>query len=83
MEEEQDLGGVGVALGEGEEVEVVMADIEVLGGLLDQRTDRGEADKRALMPSWEKHGGTAEDSSSASLRRMGNFSTADMGMSPL
>jgi hypothetical protein len=36
-----------------------------------------------LMPSSEKHGGTAEDSSSASDRRMGNFSTADMGMSPL
>lgn len=37
---------------------------------------------RTLMPSWEKQGGTAEDSSSASLRRIGNFSTADMGMSP-
>jgi hypothetical protein len=37
---------------------------------------------RTLIPSWEKHGGTAELSSSASLRRMGNFSTADMGMSP-
>lgn len=35
------------------------------------------------MPSSEKHGGTAELSSSASLRRTGNFSTADMGMSPL
>jgi hypothetical protein len=34
------------------------------------------------MPSLEKHGGTAELSSSASLNRMGNFSTADMGMSP-
>lgn len=38
--------------------------------------------KRTLMPSLEKHGGTAELSSSASLRRTGNFSTADMGMSP-
>lgn len=38
--------------------------------------------KRTLIPSWEKHGGTAELSSSASLRRMGNFSTADIGMSP-
>lgn len=37
---------------------------------------------RTLIPSWEKHGATAELSSSASLRRMGNFSTADMGMSP-
>jgi len=36
-----------------------------------------------LMPSSEKHGGTAELSSSASLRRMGNFSTEDMGISPL
>lgn len=35
-----------------------------------------------LIPSSEKQGGTAEDSSSASDRRMGNFSTADMGMSP-
>jgi hypothetical protein len=35
------------------------------------------------MPSSEKHGGTAELSSSASLNRMGNFSTADIGMSPL
>lgn len=36
-----------------------------------------------LMPSDEKHGGTAELSSSASLSKTGNFSTADMGMSPL
>jgi len=35
-----------------------------------------------LMPSSEKQGGTAELSSSASDRRTGNFSTADMGMSP-
>ena len=35
------------------------------------------------MPSSEKHGGTAELSSSASLRSIGNFSTADIGMSPL
>ncbi len=34
------------------------------------------------MPSSEKQGGTAELSSSASDRRTGNFSTADMGMSP-
>lgn len=38
--------------------------------------------RRTLIPSWEKHGGTAEDSSSASLRSTGNCSTADMGMSP-
>jgi hypothetical protein len=36
-----------------------------------------------FMPSSEKHGGTAELSSSASERRMGNFSTADIGISPL
>lgn len=30
VEEEEDLGGVGVALGEGEDVEVVVADVEVL-----------------------------------------------------
>ncbi len=37
---------------------------------------------RTLIPSSEKQGGTAEDSSSASDKRMGNFSTADIGMSP-
>jgi hypothetical protein len=36
-----------------------------------------------LMPSSEKQGGTAELSSSASFSRIGNFSTADMGISPL
>lgn len=36
-----------------------------------------------LMPSSEKQGGTAELSSSASDRRIGNLSTADIGMSPL
>ncbi len=40
-------------------------------------------EERTLIPSDEKHGGTALDSSSASLRRTGKFSTADMGMSPL
>jgi hypothetical protein len=43
---------------------------------------RGE-EQHTFIPSSEKHGGTAELSSSASLSRMGNFSTADMGMSPL
>jgi hypothetical protein len=38
---------------------------------------------QTLIPSWEKHGGTAELSSSASRRSIGNFSTADIGMSPL
>lgn len=41
-----------------------------------------ESCKRTFMPSSEKHGGTAEDSSSASESRTGNFSTADIGMSP-
>jgi hypothetical protein len=36
-----------------------------------------------LIPSCEKHGGTAELSSSASSKSIGNFSTADIGMSPL
>jgi hypothetical protein len=35
------------------------------------------------MPSLEKQGGTAELSSSASLSRIGKFSMADMGISPL
>jgi len=39
--------------------------------------------ERTLIPSSEKHGGTAELSSSASLRSIGNFSTADIGISPL
>lgn len=36
-----------------------------------------------LMPSWVRHGGTAELSSSASDNSIGNFSTADIGISPL
>jgi Tfp pilus assembly protein PilZ len=32
VQEEEDLGGVGVALREGEDVEVVVADVEVLLG---------------------------------------------------
>lgn len=35
-----------------------------------------------LTPSWEMHGGAAVFSSSASMRRGMNFSTADIGMSP-
>ena len=45
MEEEEDLGGVGVALGQGEEVEVVVADVEVLcvleGGKRQENGTRG------------------------------------------
>ena len=58
-----------------------MSDIEVLDGVR-SRIVLFER-RRTLMPSSEKHGGTAELSSSASLNRMGNFSTADIGMSPL
>ena len=36
-----------------------------------------------LIPSSEKHGGTAELSSSASLSNIGKRSTADIGISPL
>lgn len=35
-----------------------------------------------LIPSSEKQGGTADDSSSASDSKTGNFSTADIGISP-
>lgn len=49
---------------------------------IDMREEAEQAAKRTLTPSWEKQGGTADDSSSASLRRTGNFSTADMGISP-
>lgn len=97
MEEEQDLGGVGVAFCEGEKVKVVVSDVEVLPqptrstltwtihgmGMPPRQRLSQLLLARTLMPSLEKQGGTAELSSSASLRRMGNFSTADMGMSPL
>jgi hypothetical protein len=86
VQEEEDFGGVGVAFGQGEEVEVVVADVEILfASLLDKVSVLLgiESVRRTLIPSWEKHGGTADDSSSASDRRIGNFSTADMGMSPL
>lgn len=91
MQEKENFGGVGVAFCEGEQVEVVVADVEILSS----RT-RGNISELFLnvysnaspwghtfMPSSEKQGGTAELSSSASERRTGNFSTADMGMSPL
>ena len=87
MQEEQNLGGVGVSFRDGEEVQIVVANVEVLtGGSISYRVSSSStgslAGLRTLMPSLEKHGGTAELSSSASLRRIGNFSTADMGMSP-
>lgn len=91
MQEKEDFGGVGVAFREGKEVEVVMSDVEVLWVEREQvsafqfflNTDLHRYSARTLIPSSEKHGGTAEDSSSASDRRTGNFSTADIGMSPL
>ena len=87
MQEKKNFGGVGVAFCEGEEVEIVVTDVEILLAhygickhtLLYKRLEGGGT----FMPSSEKHGGTAELSSSASERRMGNFSTADMGISPL
>ena len=66
-----------------------MADIEILSGrrqdiLADSPTSIATpCRERTFIPSSEKQGGTAELSSSASERRTGNFSTADMGMSPL
>lgn len=42
-----------------------------------------DSQEHTFMPSSEKHGGTAELSSSASDRSIGNLSTADIGMSPL
>ena len=121
MQEKEDFGGIGIALREGEEVEVGMSDVEVLrvdcqlGACLRSQTVKlwcgivegsmrwlrsmiewcmtrvsrrsgwpeRRFDERTFIPSSEKHGGTAELSSSASLSRIGNFSTADMGISPL
>ena len=61
-----------------------MSDVEVLHvQTLERIQETGRIGGRTLIPSCEKHGGTAEDSSSASLRRTGNFSTADIGISPL
>ena len=61
-----------------------MTDVEVLDilSVAVSPADEGR-NRRTLMPSEEKHGGTADDSSSASLSNIGKFSTADMGMSPL
>lgn len=60
-----------------------MSDVEILDPVSLRYAYRlSDRDKPTLIPSWEKQGGTADDSSSASLRRTGNFSTADMGISP-
>lgn len=58
-----------------------MADVEVLPRC--QCVSNRHVGEHTLMPSSEKHGGTTDDSSSASDSNVGNFSTADMGMSPL
>lgn len=81
MEEEEDLGRIGISFCEGKKVEVVVTDVEILDGRV-RRVPLRYQGRHTLMPSWEKQGGTADESSSASERRMGNFSTADMGMSP-
>ena len=62
-----------------------MSDIEVLERRRCQQLPSPPPNKlqHTFIPSSEKQGGTAELSSSASLKRIGNFSTADMGMSPL
>ncbi len=61
-----------------------MADVEVLRvGSISVRLCSNSKICSTFMPSSEKQGGTAELSSSASERRMGNFSTADIGISPL
>jgi hypothetical protein len=64
-----------------------MSDIEILkrnkNRQLIVRVEYLSESRRTFMPSSEKQGGTAELSSSASLRSTGNFSTADIGISPL
>jgi hypothetical protein len=86
VQEEDDFGGIGVSFGKGEEIQVIVADVEILvvgdvscAALSIAKT---RSPMLTLMPSWEKQGGTADDSSSASESRTGNCSTADMGMSP-
>jgi hypothetical protein len=90
VQEEEYLGGIRVSFRQGEEVEVVVADVEVLGRMESGQSVAGpgkraghKGQRHTLIPSCEKQGGTADDSSSASLSRVGNFSTADMGISPL
>ena len=60
-----------------------MSDVEVLEGISAYAIVDDTWSLHTLIPSSEKHGGTAELSSSASLNRIGNFSTADIGISPL
>ena len=72
VEEEEDFGSICIALGKGKEVEVVVSYVEILKSCHCQhffRNDSRPAGKgHTLIPSSEKHGGTAELSSSASLR---------------
>lgn len=95
MQKEKDLRGVGIAFRKGEQVEIVMSDVEVLSKPCATHKSKQLVPPNSFqlrlvamreytfIPSSEKQGGTAELSSSASDRRTGNFSTADMGMSPL
>ena len=89
MQKKKNLRSVGVAFCESEQEKIIMANVEILS-----RRERQElaaslapiaASRRGctFIPSSEKQGGTAELSSSASDNSTGNFSTADMGISPL
>lgn len=87
MQEQKNFCGICVSFCEGEEVKIIVSYVEVLKhckhliyGVPSKMLHKESA--HTLMPSSEKQGGTAEDSSSASDRRIGNFSTADIGMSP-
>jgi hypothetical protein len=84
VEEQEDLGCIRVSFGESKKVEVVVSYVKVLQTVsTPSREQSFMSSSHTLIPSSEKHGGTAELSSSASLSSIGNFSTALMGMSPL
>ncbi|MBE3047654.1 hypothetical protein IMZ48_35105 [Candidatus Bathyarchaeota archaeon] len=58
MQEEKDLGGVCVSFGDGEEEEVVVADVEVLGVWLDGGTGAGgQTGAAAHIYSFVREGG--------------------------
>jgi len=85
VEEKEDFSGIGVTFCESEEVEIVVTNVKVLSLAQQMYTECKWflcLRMHTLIPSSEKHGGTAEDSSSASESNMGNFSTADIGISP-
>ena len=89
MQKKENLRSVGVAFCEGEQEKIVMANVEILSRRRRQESAAFSAriatSRRGctFIPSSEKQGGTAELSSSASDKSTGNFSTADMGISPL